>query len=324
MQKINKSHWLVRFLWRAAFAAKQRALAAGEPTPIWDALVFNRLASALGGRLRFCLTGGAALSPEAHEWLQIVFGCPVLQGYGMTETCGGGSLQAPSDFATGHSGAPVPSVEIKLVDVPEMGYLSSSKPPRGEIWLRGPSITSGYYKSPSATAESYQPDGWFSTGDIGMWTDMGCLKIIDRKKNLIKPPHGEYIAIERLESEYKNCPLVYNLMVYVDSFHNSCLAFINPDNAALIHWARSNAIDNPTDLAAVSHNPVLLRFLLKALQDVADKNHLRPIEQIKGVYVDHVEWTPDNALLTAAMKLNRQPLVAHFQTQIDKLYETLP
>src|SRR3989338_10112092 len=111
-------------------------------------------------------------------------------------------------------------------------------------------------------------------------------------------------------------------MVYVDSFHNSCLAFINPDNAALIHWARSNAIDNPTDLAAVSHNPVLLRFLLKALQDVADKNHLRPIEQIKGVYVDHVEWTPDNALLTAAMKLNRQPLVAHFQTQIDKLYET--
>ena len=242
----------------------------------------------------------------------------------MTESCGGGALQELDDSSYGNTGPPVPSVEIKLVDVPEMGYLASAKPARGEIWVRGPSVTSGYYKNQQATSDAYMPGGWFATGDIGMWLENGSLKIIDRKKNLIKPPHGEYIAIERLESEYKNCPLVHNLLVYVDSFHNSCLAIINPDPSATLHWARQNNLEHADNLHAVCENPALHKFFLRSLQQVAEKNHLKAIEFIKGVHVDPVEWTPDNTFLTAAMKLNRQAVVNHFKPQIDKLYETLP
>lgn len=321
---LSKASPIVRWLWKQAFAAKRAAIAKGERTPIWDLLVFNKARSTLGGRLRFALTGGAALSPEAHEWLRVVLGCPVLQGYGLTETCGAGTLQEIDDLSCGVTGPPVPSVEIKLVDVPEMNYLSSNSPPQGEIWIRGPSITRGYYKNEETTQEAYQPEGWFTTGDVGQFMPNGCLKIIDRKKNLIKPPHGEYVAIERLESEYKNCPLVANLMVYVDSHHNSCLAFISPDHAALKSWAQRNEFPDPTDLPAVCRDKRLIDFFIKSLMNVARQNNLKNHEHIKGVYIDPEDWTPENNLLTAAMKLNRQAVVSRFRPQIEELYKIHP
>ena len=85
--------------------------------------------------------------------------------------------------------------EIKLVDVLSKGYSVNDKPcPRGEVWIRGPSVTAGYYKAPELTAQAFKEGGWFATGDIGRWNQDGTLSIIDREKNLIKPPHGEYIS----------------------------------------------------------------------------------------------------------------------------------
>lgn len=96
-------------------------------------------------------------------------------------------------------GVPVPSTESKLVDYPEANYFSTNNPPQGEIWIRGPAISKGYFKREKETKETFTEDGWIMTGDIGQWNPDGTLSIIDRKKNLVKLAGGEYIALERLE-----------------------------------------------------------------------------------------------------------------------------
>ena len=131
------------------------------------------------------------------------------------------SITTPEFWQVGSAGTLGPSCEIKLVDQPELGYLSSNSPPQGEIWLRGPNIFKGYYKQPDLTREALTSDGWFKTGDIGQFEPDGTLTIIDRVKNLVcgyrgaceahgdllqvKLSNGEYIALDKLESIYKSC-----------------------------------------------------------------------------------------------------------------------
>lgn len=103
----------------------------------------------------------------------------------------------PSEWSNTSIGGPTTSVEIKLVDFPEAGYFTSNIPEQGEIWIRGPAISLGYFNNPEETTAAFE-DGWFKTGDIGEWDTVGHLKIIDRKKNLVKSLAGEYIALEKV------------------------------------------------------------------------------------------------------------------------------
>ena len=106
-------------------------------------------------------------------------------GYGLTETCGMTAITTPDYWSLGSSGVLGPSTELKLQDQPDLGYVTSSSPPRGEIWIRGPNVFAGYFKHPELDAESITDDGWFKTGDIGQWEADGTLSIIDRVKNLV-------------------------------------------------------------------------------------------------------------------------------------------
>ena len=108
------------------------------------------------------------------------------------------ALSTPETLEYGAVGAPTSSTEIKLVDVPEMGYLHTNKHPQGEIWLRGPSVARGYYGNEEETDKAFTSDGWFKTGDVGQWEPSGTLTIIDRIKNLVKTLNGEYIALEKV------------------------------------------------------------------------------------------------------------------------------
>jgi len=321
-RKINSAPAIKKKLFELGFNARLAALQKGYDTPFWSKLVFNQFKDVVGGRMRFMVSGGAPLSPELHSFLRVCFGVPILQGYGLTETCGPSNVQLFSDSEIGTVGPPIGSIEIKLVDVPDMGYTHNDKPnPRGEIWVRGPSVGQGYYKKQDLTAEAFI-NGWFATGDVGEWTPKGTLKIIDRKKNLIKPLHGEYIALEKLESTYKNSSFVENICVYVDGTRYHCVAVISVNRPNVEDWAAKNNLQ--ASVEELCESKELKTAVLQSLNEVARKSKLKSIELLRAVHLDPQAWTPETQFLTAAMKIQRRKIVAAFQKQIDLLYKDLP
>ena len=166
----------------------------------YDALVFKKMKALLGGRVRAMVTGSAPIDKAVIDFLKICFCCPIVEGYGLTESSAASCVMDLEDTVTGHVGGPNEALKVRLKDLPEMSYLSTDKPyPRGEICMIGPSIFSGYYKRPDKTAEAFDAEGWFQTGDVGMIYPNGSIKIIDRSKNIFKLSQGEYIAPEKIE-----------------------------------------------------------------------------------------------------------------------------
>jgi len=197
--------------------------------------------------------------------------------------------------------------EVKLVDVEDMGYTNKNNPPQGEIWMRGPCITKGYYNAPEKTEEVYTPDGWFKTGDIGMWNKNGTLSIVDRVKNLVKGPYGEYIALEKLESVYKNSTFVLNACIYASKETPHIIAIVEPQPPVL----ESRGITN------VSTNKEFAAELKKDLNATGLKNGLKKFELVTDVIVVGEEWNPNNNMLTAAMKLNRRTIYKTYEERIN-------
>jgi len=317
LAKVSHSSGIVKFLFNTAFEQKKDAMKVGKDTPLWNLLVFKKFKQGLGGNVRFVVSGGAPLSKECGEFLKVCFGVPVLQGYALTETVAGGTLGELDDLEGFTSvGPPIASTEFKLVDCPEMEYTHATN--TGEIWIRGPNVSKGYYKNPQKTQEEFTDDGWFKTGDIGRLNKNGTFSIIDRKKNLIKPPHGEYIAVERLEASYKNCPLVANIMVYACSEKNEVIAFINPNKLALLSWAKSNDIN--LEYEQLCADPRTKKAISDALLATWKATGLKSIERLTNIAVFHEEWTPENGWLTAAMKVQRFAVQKQQKHIIDKLY----
>lgn len=132
-------------------------------------------------------TGSAPIDQNVLNFLKVCFSCPIVEGYGLTETSGGSCVTDAGDKDPGHVGGPVEAVKFRLKDLPDMNYLSTDKPyPRGEICMSGPCVFKGYYKRPDKTAEAYDKEGWFLTGDVGVILPNGSLKIVDRCKNIFK------------------------------------------------------------------------------------------------------------------------------------------
>lgn len=153
----------------------------------YDKLVFKKVRALLGGNVRYMLTGSAPINKDVLEFLKISFSCPIVEGYGLTESAAGSCVTEPTDPVTGHVGGPTEAVKVRLKDLPEMSYMSSDKPyPRGEICLKGPSIFAGYYKRQDKTDEAFDAEGWFQTGDVAVVYPNGSIRIIDRSKNIFK------------------------------------------------------------------------------------------------------------------------------------------
>ena len=133
----------------------------------YDKIIFNKASALLGGNVRMMVTGSAPIDKAVLEFLKVVFCCPVLEGYGLTESAAGSCLTAAEDPLSGHVGGPTEYVKFRLKDLPEMDYRITDKPyPRGEICMIGPSIFDGYYKREDKTAEAFDAEGWFMTGDV--------------------------------------------------------------------------------------------------------------------------------------------------------------
>jgi long-chain acyl-CoA synthetase len=309
-----------KFLFESAYNAKKEALKTGGTTPIWDLLVFNKLKDFVGGRLRGMLSGGAPLSPKVHEFLRIAFDCPIVQGYGLTETCAGGTIQLPYDVSFGHIGPPIACCEIKLVSVPEMNYNNTDNPPAGEICIRGPNVSCGYYKDPEKTAEVFDEDGWFHTGDIGIWNENGTLSIKDRLKNIFKLSQGEYVAAENLENKMGTSKYVARLWVYGDSYKPVLVGVAVVNVESIKAWARENNV--PEDMETLLVDKRVNELVLKDLEQAGKAAKLKGFEFVKAVHLVDKDFDTIGAT-TPTLKLKRNVLKEHFQKQIDAMYEEL-
>lgn len=287
---------------------------------ITDAVVFNKVKEATGGKLKYAMNGGAGISRETQEFLDLAV-IRVLGGYGLTETCGMGAVSPAEYYLPGAVGAIMPSVEIKLVDYPEAGYFSDNNPSQGEIYIRGKSVTPGYYEDDKQTKENIKSDGWLMTGDIGQWNENGTLSIIDRKKNLVKLAGGEYIALERLESVYRSCRLVANICVVADPSANKPAAVVFPHEANLRAFVAEKGIeDKNDDLKVLTASDKVAMAALAELNAVGKRAGFKPLEQLQAVVFTHEEWTPQSGLLTAAMKLQRKAIQDRYKDDIKKVY----
>lgn len=205
-----------------------------------------------------------------------------------------GALTDPSSYTDGVIG-PIPgSIEMKLVDTPEFGYLSTNDPSQGEIWIRGDAVASGYLDNEEETRNAFTPDGWFKTGDIGDFDNAGNLKIIDRKKNLVKTLNGEYIALEKLESRYSSSPLVSSICVYASADQQKPIAIVVPAEPALRALASERGVQHDDTLEALLNNDELKKIALQELQKTGKDSGLAGIEVIEGLVMAQEDWTPQN------------------------------
>lgn len=325
-QGVSAAGGLKKLLFDQAYAAKKAGLPQGHKThALWDALVFSKIRMVLGGNVTQMLSGSAPLSGEVKEFLKIVFSCDMVEGYGLSETAAGVAI-ASADMPLGkHVGAPIGNVEVRLEDVPEMGYTSNDKPrPRGEILCRGDVVFGGYYKEPEKTAEAIDKDGWFHTGDIGCWNADGTLSIIDRKKNIFKLSQGEYVAAEKIENIYQKSKYVAQIFVYGDSFQSVLVAVAVPDPEVAEAWGASKGLSKEdSTVAKLATNAEFQKEVMADMVRVGKEAQLRGFEFVKKVHFHPDPFSVDEGLITPTFKLKRPQLKAYFQSKIDEMYASL-
>ncbi|KAI3715462.1 hypothetical protein L6452_22445 [Arctium lappa] len=309
-------------VFNAAYNAKKQALLKGKnASPMWDRLVFNKIKDKLGGRVRFMFSGASPLSPDVMDFLRVCFGCPVIEGYGMTESSCVITFMHEKDIQSGHVGAPNPACEVKLVDVPEMNYTSDDQPyPRGEICVRGPIVFQGYYKDEVQTREVLDEEGWLHTGDIGLWSPGGRLKIIDRKKNIFKLAQGEYIAPEKIENVYAKSKFVAQCFVYGDSFNSCLVAIVSVDPDMLKAWAAKEGIKFES-FEQLCNDPRARTAVLADMDAIGKEAQLRGFEFTRSITLVAEPFTMENGLLTPTFKVKRPQAKAYFGKAIADMYE---
>ncbi|RNA18403.1 long-chain-fatty-acid-- ligase 3 [Brachionus plicatilis] len=336
-EKLAQTSWFKQMLFKLAYRQKLQYFRQGRSTRLLDRILFKRISSAvLGGKCRLMLCGGALLSKEVHEFVQVCL-CPVLQAYGLTETAAAATTQLPNQTNTEEVGSVVPSCEIKLVDWPEGGYRNTDSPnPRGEIYIGGDSVTLGYYNMPDKTAEdySYSKDGlrYFATGDIGEMLPNGSLKIIDRKKDLVKLQTGEYVSLNKVESVVKLLPFVDNCCVIANGFKSYCICLICPNTKNLKEQIVEFRKEGGQNLDAELNRAEDVLDYVKKNADVMKKLTQDLFEHSKGQGLDRFEipskilfvkesWAPDSGLVTDSLKLKRKEIEKFYKNEIDSLYK---
>ncbi|KAE8295572.1 Long-chain-fatty-acid--CoA ligase 3 [Larimichthys crocea] len=322
MTKVEEMNCVQRTLFILAYNYKLEQLAKGYSTPLCDKLVFNKIRSLLGGQTRVLLSGGAPLSAATQRFMNVCFCCPVGQGYGLTETCGAGTISELWDYSTGRVGGPLVCCEIKLKDWVEGGYRSTDKPhPRGEILVGGPNITMGYYKNNAKNQDFFVDENgqrWFCTGDIGEFHEDGCLKIIDRKKDLVKLQAGEYVSLGKVEAMLKNCPLVDNICAYANSDETYVIGFVVPSQKQLLVLADQYGIRGSWE--ELCNSKAMEELVLKVITEAALAAQLERFEIPRKICLSPEPWTPETGLVTDAFKLKRKELKTHYQDDIERMY----
>ena len=255
---------------------------------VLDKLVAAKIRERVGGRLRYFVSGGAALPKEVAEFFH-AFGILILEGYGLTETSPVLTVNPPNAPRFGSVGKPIPGVEIKIAE-------------DGEILARGPNIMLGYYKKPEATAAAIDPDSWFHTGDVGHMDADGYLYITDRKKDIIVLANGKNVAPQPIENMLKQSELIQEAVVYGDGM-SAPVALIVPNIDALRAFAKQQGIEATDDDALLNHDAVQKRFrqeLERVNRELAD------FQRLKGFRLISKPFSIETGELTPTLKVKRR------------------
>ena len=269
---------------------------------IADKLVFAKLKAATGGRLRFFVSGGAALPQSIAEFFHAA-GILILEGYGLTETSPVISMNHPGKWKFGTVGAQVPGIEVQIAE-------------DGEILTRGPHVMKGYFNNDTATAEVIDGDGWFHTGDIGIIDADGFVKITDRKKNIIVLSNGKNVAPQPIESELVRSPFISQVMV-VGSERKNLAALIVPNFDALKVWASENGIETGDLSAMLEAREVQQQIqseIRSRLTDFAD------FEQVRRFTLLEKEFSQEEDEMTPTLKLKRNVIMERYADVIAGMY----
>jgi len=268
---------------------------------IADRLVYSKIRTGTGGRLRIVMSGGAPLSKSLGEFFWAI-GVPIYQGYGLTETSPVLTSNYPKN-RVGSSGRPIDNVQIRIAA-------------DGEILAKGPCVMQGYYKSPESTAEVLTEDGWFKTGDIGYLDKDNYLFITDRKKDLLKTAAGKFVAPQPIENLLKTSPYILNAMVVGDQRKFVvALIVINPVTVGAKLAEEGLKFSTNSEMAAHPRTYALIENEVSRLTA-----HLAQYESIKRFALLPEDFTFDSGALTFTMKLKRRVVEKQYHDLIDKLY----
>jgi len=360
-EQMAKGSPVLRCLFEAAYAAQKNG-ASWRYCPLLNLFFQKGVGAVVGGRMKMGLSGGGPISNQVQQFCRIAFAFPLVQGYALTETTCAGCCQLVHDSEDGIVGPPISSVELKLEDCPSIcdrdskPYMVSDTKHwdgmectgRGEVLIRGPSVSLGYYAKgeqtdtlkkktleefSSAAPNATDNYDWFHTGDIGLFTPDGRLRLVDRKKNLVKLKGGEYIAIEQMEAVYGTSSYVDakqgGIMVHGDGNIDKPVAIVQANMFELHKWAKLNSgpgsdTDEFKDLTdedkdALCVDPKAIAAVLKDFMAIA-KDKLAPNEKLCAVALisgtgsvvhpgdDKSPWTPENGFLTASNKIDRNSI----------------
>ncbi|MGI8883960.1 MAG: AMP-dependent synthetase/ligase [Pyrinomonadaceae bacterium] len=274
----------------------------GAKHTVADRIVFSKFREFFGGRLRFCICGGAALSDDIY----LIFNgadISIMQGYGLTETSPVISSSNPINARLGAVGKPIRNVEIRIAE-------------DGEIETAGPNVMLGYYNKEEATSEAFTADGWFKTGDIGKIDEDGFLYITDRKKELFKTSGGKYIAPSPVEQTIKTSRFV-NQVVLIGSERKFPAALIVPNFEQLANYAKLKNLELKTPQEFCAH-PRIINLLEREVEKLT--NDLSQYEKVKKIALLENELTVDGGELTPTLKVKRRIVDEKYKNVIDKIY----
>ena len=274
--------------------ARQHALA--------DKLVFHKIRDRLGGRVRFFVSGSAALSRDVAEWFHAA-GMTILEGYGLTETSAATAVNLPDDTRFGTVGPPAPGTQVQIAG-------------DGELLVKGPGVMRGYHNNSEQTAEVFTDDGWFRTGDIAE-LDRGYIRITDRKKDLIKTSGGKYVAPQKIEVIFKAVsPYASQIVVHGDG-RNYCTALITLDPDAIASWAEHNHLAGTPypDLVATVQVHELVQGNVNELNA-----RLERWETIKKFEILPQDLSVEEGDLTPSLKVKRRVVEKKYADTLDRMY----
>jgi long-chain acyl-CoA synthetase len=308
----------VRKLLRTGLAArakqnKGQALSAFEKAAmvVTTKLLVGKIKARLGGRVRFAVSGAAALAPEVGEFIDTL-GIVVLEGYGLTETTAGGTASKPHERRVGSVGKPVPGMRVEIDTSVE-----TAQPGEGEIIIYGPSVMRGYHNLPDQTKSSFTADGGLRTGDLGRIDQDGYLFITGRVKELYKLSNGKYVAPAALEEKLQLSPYIAQCFVHgSDRPHNTAVIVAELSNVQ--EYCKRHGISANEPPERLLQLPQIRELFRQEIDRYS--RDFKGFEQIRAFVLTAEPFTADNDLLTQTLKIKRRNIVTKYQKDLAALY----